>query len=63
MLYPIRPKMRVLTNVLARDKVAVLVEAERTSIRATDVDLSRRSIYFLQRIPNGCLFREGLPGH
>eukprot|EP00964_Phaeocystis_antarctica_P005151 scaffold2807_cov60-Phaeocystis_antarctica.AAC.5 len=56
--------MRVLTNVLACDKDAVLVEAECTSPIAADVDLSRRSIYFLPSRKASlveCLLREGLP--
>ena len=58
----IRPTMRVLTNVLARDKVAIFVEAERTSPTPADVDLSRqscRSLYF-PKTTVVRLLREGL---
>ena len=58
---PVRPFMRILTNVLACHKEAVLVEVECTSVAAADVDLSRRSLYFLMLSSVGlCLLIEGL---
>ena len=44
---------------LARDKVAILVEAECTSEGAADVDLSLRSLYF-PKTAVVRLLREGL---
>ena len=63
-----RMVMHVQSHMLARDKVAILVEAECTSDEAADVDLSRRSrrsrrsLYF-PKTAVVRLLREGLPDH